>query len=377
MIRVYLVDDEVHALNILELLLNEIGGIVIVGRSDDPTEALRNIVTIKPDVVFLDIEMPGIHGVEMAERIHSELVDIEIVFVTAHDEYAVEAFRQEALDYVLKPLEEERLASTVRRIRRRLALGDDRPCQLRMAEQAKPRVRATLLGGFDVCGERGETLRWHTGKVKELFAFLLLSGGSGTHRDKVIDALWEDEDYAKSKIYLHTCVSYLRKHLLAHGIVNGIVYKNEKYYVSPEQVDCDYFAFRRRLEAAGKRKGKEAIPELEQALSLYRGSLLQHCDYRWAVGEIERTNKQWLNASLTLAEQYVRLGERRKAIDLAEPLLPVMPYDVTVYGLLVECYHAEGKHDEAQRVQALLEETMQEYRSSWPKEQRRRIGSDR
>ncbi|MDF2723956.1 MAG: histidine kinase [Paenibacillus sp.] len=377
MIRAYLVDDELHALNILELLLNEIGGVVVVGRSDNPETALRDIVTEKPDVVFLDIEMPGIPGVEMAERLRSELADVEIVFVTAHDEYAIEAFRQDALDYVLKPLEEDRLASTVRRIGRRLAPRDrDGGSRgMRTEEQARPRIRATLLGGFDVCNEHGEALRWHTGKVKELYAFLLLLGETGGHRDVVIDKLWEDEDYAKSKIYLHTCVSYLRKQLQAHGIANGIVYKNEKYYVFPEQVDCDYFAFRRRLQAAGEKEGREAIEEWEQALRLYRGSLLLHCDYKWAVGEIERTNKQWLDACLALAGEYVRYGETRKAIDLTEPLLQTLPYDETVYRLLADCYRAAGKHDEALRMHMLLQETLQEYRSSWAKEQRRRTGS--
>lgn len=122
MIRAYLVDDEEHALNLLEVLLLEIGGVEVVGRSGDPQEALVCIRTIKPDLVFLDIEMPGMYGIELAERIKSDLPDTSIVFVTAHNEHAIAAFEHDASDYLLKPPEEARLSKTVQRIRKSLQL---------------------------------------------------------------------------------------------------------------------------------------------------------------------------------------------------------------------------------------------------------------
>jgi DNA-binding LytR/AlgR family response regulator len=90
-------------------------------------EALRRIDDEAPEVAFLDIRMPGLTGLELAERIDSRT---HVVFVTAYDQYAVQAFDREALDYLLKPVTDERLAKCVERLKRKLA-GDDVPAPLR------------------------------------------------------------------------------------------------------------------------------------------------------------------------------------------------------------------------------------------------------
>lgn len=116
MIRAYLVDDEPYALRMLEQRLGEIGGVEVVGSSSDPARAYEDIVRLKPHAVFLDIEMPGVYGMRMATRIGEDLPGTSIVFVTAHSEYALAAFELEAVDYVLKPLDRERLRLTVQRL---------------------------------------------------------------------------------------------------------------------------------------------------------------------------------------------------------------------------------------------------------------------
>ncbi|WAC73726.1 LytTR family DNA-binding domain-containing protein [Roseateles sp. SL47] len=98
----------------------------IVGEAKNGLEAVELTRELKPDLVFLDIRMPGLTGVEAARQIaqlpdDDEWVMPEIVFITAYDQYAVEAFEQGACDYVLKPAERDRLAVTVERIRKRLA----------------------------------------------------------------------------------------------------------------------------------------------------------------------------------------------------------------------------------------------------------------
>ncbi len=95
----------------------------IVARAPNGVEALANIERLKPDVAFLDIRMPGLDGLELAAEIADRLGEAAplIVFVTAHDEYALEAFDRAALDYLLKPISVERLARTVERVRAQLA----------------------------------------------------------------------------------------------------------------------------------------------------------------------------------------------------------------------------------------------------------------
>ncbi|MGK2287010.1 LytR/AlgR family response regulator transcription factor [Pedomonas sp. V897] len=119
-IRTILVDDEALAIQGLELRLASHPDVEIVDRCRNGREAIRSIKTHKPDLVFLDVQMPGFDGFGVIEG----LMDIEpplIVFVTAFDEFALKAFEAQALDYLLKPVDEARLAATLQRVRDRLA----------------------------------------------------------------------------------------------------------------------------------------------------------------------------------------------------------------------------------------------------------------
>jgi two-component system, LytTR family, response regulator len=119
-IKTILVDDEPLAIQGLELRLQPFEDIEIIERCANGREAIRAIKTLKPDLVFLDIQMPGFDGFSVV----SGLADVEpplFVFVTAFQQHALKAFEAQAVDYLLKPVEEDRLAATIDRIRQRLA----------------------------------------------------------------------------------------------------------------------------------------------------------------------------------------------------------------------------------------------------------------
>ena len=119
-IRTILVDDEPLAIQGLELRLQAFDDVEIIERCANGREAIRAIRTHKPDLVFLDIQMPGFDGFSVV----SGLSDIDpplFVFVTAFMQHALKAFEAQAVDYLLKPVEEERLAATIERIRQRRA----------------------------------------------------------------------------------------------------------------------------------------------------------------------------------------------------------------------------------------------------------------
>jgi len=119
--KVLVVDDEQLAREELCFLLGQAGGVEIVGQASDGVEALRLIGELKPDVAFLDVQMPGLTGFEVARRLIQIDAPPQIVFVTAFDQHAVDAFSVNAVDYVLKPVDEVRLAQTLERVRARLA----------------------------------------------------------------------------------------------------------------------------------------------------------------------------------------------------------------------------------------------------------------
>ena len=115
-IRVLVVDDEQLAREELCFLLGQAGGVEIVGQAADGVEALRLAGELRPDVVFLDVQMPGLTGFEVARRLIEADVPPQLVFVTAFDQYAIDAFAVNAVDYVLKPVDADRLEQTLDRV---------------------------------------------------------------------------------------------------------------------------------------------------------------------------------------------------------------------------------------------------------------------
>ncbi len=119
-IRVLIVDDEALARQGLQLRLNEIGSVQVVQSCQNGREALQAIAEHTPDVVFLDIQMPGISGFDVIAQLQQDNMPL-IIFVTAYDDFAVNAFDVHAVDYLLKPVEKDRLAVAVDKARKRLA----------------------------------------------------------------------------------------------------------------------------------------------------------------------------------------------------------------------------------------------------------------
>ena len=118
MIRTILIDDEAPARDELRYLLttNHSTTIDIIGEADNATSAISLITREKPQLIFLDIHMRGLSGLELAEVIRDISPDSRIIFATAYDEYALKAFELQALDYVVKPIEEERLAKAIQHV---------------------------------------------------------------------------------------------------------------------------------------------------------------------------------------------------------------------------------------------------------------------
>jgi two-component system LytT family response regulator len=160
-LRAFLIDDEPLALKRLARMLEATGRVEIVGHATDPLEGLAQVAAKPVDVLFLDIHMPGLSGFQVVERVPRGPA---VVFTTAHDEHAVRAFEVNAVDYLLKPIERQRLDAAVERVtaRRGGSGGDDVRAALgRLAEQlraapflehfaARTRERVQLIPATDV-----------------------------------------------------------------------------------------------------------------------------------------------------------------------------------------------------------------------------------
>jgi two-component system LytT family response regulator/two-component system response regulator LytT len=152
-IRAVVADDEQPAREELCFLLGQIDNVNVVGQADNGVSALEVIGTLEPQVAFLDIQMPGLTGFEVAHLLLQAASPApSVVFVTAYDQYAIDAFEVNAVDYLLKPVEQRRLEQAVERVRRRLALGQPRDSRIDhlvrvMADRTRRRDQLALKVG--------------------------------------------------------------------------------------------------------------------------------------------------------------------------------------------------------------------------------------
>ncbi|WP_422056822.1 LytR/AlgR family response regulator transcription factor [Sphingomonas sp.] len=160
-IRTILVDDEPLAIQGLELRLQAHDDVEIIDKCQNGREAIRSIKTHKPDLVFLDIQMPGFDGFSVVQG----LMEIEpplFVFVTAYSDHAIRAFEANAMDYLMKPVDEGRLADTLERVRQRLTekRGVEEVEKLKevLAEVAPEAAEELAASDGDVSASRYEKL---------------------------------------------------------------------------------------------------------------------------------------------------------------------------------------------------------------------------
>jgi two-component system LytT family response regulator/two-component system response regulator LytT len=174
-LRTVVVDDEQLAREELCFLLSQLNGIDLIAQAGDGVEALRIIEDQAPDLVMLDVQMPGLTGFEVARRLLEAGLDSQLVFVTAFDRHAIEAFDVNAVDYLLKPVESARLETAIERVRRRM-----------QSERAtRPPAGGDLDRLLQMLGER-------TGRREQLALkvgdrFLLI------HADEVVHASVDDD----------------------------------------------------------------------------------------------------------------------------------------------------------------------------------------
>jgi DNA-binding LytR/AlgR family response regulator len=195
--RVFLVDDEPLALDRLRTFFNDISGVEVVGQAEDGDEALAAIASLKPDLVVLDVQMPGRNGLRTAAALDATPRP-ELIFVTAHEHYAPDAFEVEAADYLLKPVRFDRLRQAVERARRRRELREqaERSSELE-AEIGSLKARIAISSELDFWipetnGQRRvpiEAIDW----IEAARDYVLLHTASRSHLLRITMAALEEK----------------------------------------------------------------------------------------------------------------------------------------------------------------------------------------
>ena len=329
MLKAVLVDDEMPALRVLEILLKNYDAISVVGSYINPKEAIEKIGQLKPDAVFLDISMPQLHGLDAASLILEVSPETDIVFVTAFDKYAVEAFEIHALDYLLKPVNVDRLGKTVERMIKKQTVPHKNGSQ---------RLQIKCFGQLEVKWENETEIKWRAEKTKELFAFLLLNEGRELSKEELMDALWTNDIPERSIRQLYNGIYYIRKTLREYGIPGNLISLGSNYCMKLGNVDYDAGRFY-EFENGGKAYSEDTLKKLEQ---LYTGEYLECEYYEWANSERERLSRIYRNILFRLSDGLIK----EKNWDDAEACLlkayDENPYDERATERLLEVYLNSG-----------------------------------
>jgi len=266
--KTILVDDEELLLHEMERLLADYPDLELVGSYTDPMKALKEIESTRPELAFLDIEMRTLSGLELAEQLLQQNPDMNVLFVTAYDQYAVDAFEINAIDYILKPVRPERLQKTMERIRRKRGI-------LREPEI----LRIQFFGKFGIYLGK-EAVKWSRSKPRELLAYFLANEGIWLDKFKICDDLWPENGPNQALRNLQTAVWAIRKCLREYGIsAASIAYANDSYILNLRDSQWDVQRFDEVLQIFMATGSSAAGCE---AAALYTEDYLAYEDWNWA-----------------------------------------------------------------------------------------------
>jgi len=302
LIRAIIVDDEQPSVDKLEKMLHNSGMVEIKGKFTEPLKALEFLKTNRIDVSFLDIEMPDMDGIDLSNRITDLQGKIAIVFVTAYNQYAVEAFRLNALDYLLKPVSADRLRETLDRIIEEKNIG---------MNYAGLTVRC--FGKFRVT-IGSEEVKFRTEKAEELLALLIDRRGSFVGRSQIIDCLWEEYEGDRALIHFNTTLHYMKKALLRHGVQVPIEHDRGSYRIETASITCDYCQFHALASGDGAASPDNAL-KFEEAAALYTGSYLSGKEYAWAERSRQMLKDQYFSLLIELSGFYKAAGSHKKTVE--------------------------------------------------------------
>lgn len=219
----------------------------------NPAEMMRIVEEHRPDIVWLDIEMADMDGLEMAAKIKQHSPDTNIVFITGFPQYAVDAFGMHVSGFVLKPATEKKLIAEIENLRRPVIQREDNL------------IRVQCFGNFEVFGRDG-IVKFTRALSKEAFAYLIDRRGAGCTVGEICSVLWEDRQADKKlKSQCRVIMAALKQDLARAGFSDVIVKNWNTWGIDPAKVSCDYYDF---------------LKKDSMAINSFRGEYMSQ--YSWA-----------------------------------------------------------------------------------------------
>ena len=217
----------------------------------NPKLAYEENINNHIDIAFLDIEMPLINGFQLARKLKKINPTINLIFVTAYNNYALDAFSLHASGYILKPVNENKIRIEIEGLRYNIEYKDN----------TKKILTVKCFGNFEVFKD-GVPLKFHRQKSKELFAYLVDREGSSTNMNELNAILWEEDKNS----YLRNLISDIQETLKEAGAEEVFIKRHNECFIDVTKIDCDAYEY------------KNNNPD---AIRAYRGEYM--IQYPWAI----------------------------------------------------------------------------------------------
>lgn len=318
MYKTIIVDDEDIAVHKFRHLLVNEKRLSLVETFDTAEAALDYVKNNTIDVAFLDIQMPGTSGLKLADMILEQDPCVSIIFLTAYDSYALDAFRAHAMGYLLKPLSPEDLEKQVNILEQRI-----QPREAKIAPQISTsncRLQVTVFGDFQCRTDKegSENLAFRTSKTAELFLLLHNKRGLALTKESILESLFPDtDDYEKANKLFYVSCSYLRSMFSQNELPPLLIRENESYRIASCYIDSDYFLFLDVVEHLSS----ASVEQLLAANHAYKGEYLPARPYEWACEARSYLETQHRKLVLELAERYCKSDKHDEAFHTLEAYL--------------------------------------------------------
>ncbi len=231
------VDDERHALISLEQAIRDVVRHASLTCFSSALEALEHARIQQVDVAFLDIEMPQMHGLQLARRLKDIYGGTNIIFVTGYSNYLKDAFTMHASGYLFKPIGPEQVKTELENLRIPPVVSQEG-------------VRIQCFGSFNVFVD-GRTVFFKRTKAKEALAYLIDRKGASVSKKELAAVLWEDRPYTHSvQSHLYLLITEMIRTLKAAGADDIIIKARGLYCVDTSKVDCDYYNYEKGIVSA-------------------------------------------------------------------------------------------------------------------------------
>ena len=360
--KAIIVDDEELSLNRLSNMLAGISGVEVCGLFYTAAEALQYINENRLDAVFLDICLPEIDGLALANKIKEIDGSVNVVFVTGYDEYAVGAFELEAVDYLMKPISCDRLEKTVRRLQRP-RIGTDR--------QSRSKLKVSCFGGFraTVFDSDSGVVNWRSPKTEELFAFLIFK--RNVSRDEIVNTLWDGLELDRALKNINSTMYYIRKALSIHGLETCVTATRKESRLDSDLISCDLYEIERLLR--GRVNSEDRVEALDRLTELYKGELFQGKAYEWSFSKSRSLESGLVSALMETAGYYLEKRGYEKAEKMYKRAFEIDPFNEDICGHIIQIYLKTGRKSEARQLYLRMERFLMEELGEKPQDKLKKL----